>query len=173
MGMSFDNDVILVCDKDEREWFNTLPKRNDWNKELPGSHFDVECPVWLRETTDDGKVLYVSSQSYGVIDWKNNLPPSCVGVVSLVYSYQSQDINYVETIEEHELEEHNWKPYGKLDIDFDFDDNLPEGEEDETDEESDERWEGHRQKLHDWMTQLWWEGQVDLGVKEPFSSSYN
>ena len=101
MGVSFDNNVLVVCEKDEREWFQSLPDRRQW-KEIPGSHFDVNCPVTLMDYTDEGKVLHLSTMGYGVLDLSNHLPESCVGVISSVYSCQGQDIHYVESFDNEE-----------------------------------------------------------------------
>jgi len=168
MGCSFDNDVLIVCEKDEREWFSTLKERNTYNKEVPASHFDVECPVWLQEVSEDGKLIYISSQTYGTMDLSEvRMPASCVGVVNSVYSCQAQDINFVETIHSENFGEDVWEPYGKLDIDFNIMDSMPEEEDDDTDEDYDRKLEEHRITSNKMFASEWIRQQRELGVKTP------
>jgi hypothetical protein len=168
MGCSFDNDVLVVCEKDEREWFNTLQGTNHYIKEVPASHFEGETPVWLEQVSEDGTLIYISSKTYGTMDLSEvRLPDSCVGVVSSVYSCQGDDINFVETIHSENFGEDVWSPYGKLDIDFNRSDTMPKETDDETDEEHDRRMEEHTNTIHKLFAAQWIKCQQELGVKTP------
>ena len=167
MGLSFANHVLLVCKKDEREWFNALPERKSGEKELPASHSNTECPVSLVNHAEEGKVLYVSTKGYGVIDWTDNLPGSCYGVVSYVKDCLKEDVNYVECVKADALEYQDWEPFNKEVFNFEFEKNLPEQRDDEDSETYDQRYREAKESLVNKMKECWLACQIDLGVKEP------
>ena len=71
MGLSYQNHVVLVCDKEEAEWFFALPEanRSGFARMLPASHSNTECPVAVIAYSDEIDVLYLSTNNNGVIDW--------------------------------------------------------------------------------------------------------
>ena len=164
MGVSFEDNTILCCYEDEREWFNSLPEKGGY-KRLPASHFDTDCPVRLVAMSDGGKHLHLSTFGYGVMDFTDNLPESCYGFVRAVTSLQGQDINFVECEEEDDaflLREKDWEPYGKEGLDFNFFGTLPEDDEDE-----DGAWEAHEEKMVAWFNEKWEKNQRYLNVDKP------
>ena len=172
MGLSFENHVVLVCEKDETEWFKSLPESKSGEKELPASHSNTECPVVMMDHSDGVNVLYLSTKGYGVIDWTDNLPESCYGVVSYVKDCMKEDINYVERVEEDVLEYHDWEPYNKEVFNFEFEKNLPEQREDESDDTYNERYNEAKERLVNQMKECWLSYQSELGVKEPIPIAF-
>ena len=112
-------------------------------------------------------MLYVSTKGYGVIDWTDNLPESCYGVVSYVKDCLKEDVNYVECVREDALEYQDWEPFNKEVLNFEFEKNLPEQRADEDSETYDQRYREAKAGLVDKMKQCWLSFQADLGVKTP------
>ena len=155
MGVSFDNQVYLVCEKDESKWLESVPKRT------PAAHFNTDCPIWCNiETMLNGFFVYLMETSgYGVVDLeKFELPASCVGITSAVTSCQGQNIDFVENIEVPVYETSSPYEEEKGHLYLEFFDNMPDPSLD--DPTYDEQMESYDDNCRNTVKQL-----VDEGLK--------
>ena len=149
MGLSFENEVNVICKKNEDKWLESLPKK------VRASHFNTDASIWARkEEMVNGCYVYcLSTQGYGVYDLNEFIfPDSCVGVVSEVRSCQSQDIDYVATFECYDNKvEGNFSPYEEVSGDYylEFGDNYPcyDGDDDEEEDRLIEEWDNNCNKV--------------------------
>ena len=121
MGLSYENEVTLVCDNNELSWVEKhFPLNNEdgtrRSHRMRATHYYGDAPVWV-SSDFNGTIITMSSGGYGVLDLNSlELPSSLIGFISEVWSCQSQDINYVELVMSDEL-----KPYSDDDEEEDDD----------------------------------------------------
>ncbi len=142
MGLSFENEVSVVCKENEDKWLESLPQR------IKASHFNTDASVWGRKVEKvNGCYVYIlSSQGYGVYDLNDIIfPDSCVGVVSEVRSCQGHDIDFVASFDCYDNKvEGNFSPWEEVSGSYylDFGDDFPcyDGDDDEEADRLLEEW---------------------------------
>ena len=161
MGVSFENRVALVCEKDESKWVTRMPER------LPASHMDgwadMDVPVETK-VSEDGRVIELCSIGYGTYDLSRvKLPRSLRHVVTAVWSLQSDGIDYVDTVDAADVKGYDWDVYEHEDITYETLVEAPEEPEQGDDESDDafdvryEAWEDYAYGGHlgEWMDAEW------------------
>ena len=151
MGLSFLNEGTIILNQPEPEFVERLKTPG---LRVPSSHYSGDAPIWVERVSEDGTEVVVSSQGYGVFDFSEmDLPESLNGIISVVRSCQSQDIDYVISADSMEMETgFDWSPYEneREDDYFNFQSQSPDIDWDLPDEEIDrldEEWETKKDRL--------------------------
>lgn len=162
MGVSFLNTARIILSQPEPEFVEELrrptEKQTYQGHRVPAAHYFGETPLYVEWVSECGTHIQVTSEGYGVFDFgQMEFPASLNGIVSMVRPCQSDDIDYVISADNEEIEDgFDWSPYEEAREDdyFNFEDQMPEIDWDLPDEEIDK------------LTQAWDKQKDEIVNKE-------